>query len=62
MADGKIGLGDMGVIFDLMGQFGDFNAAIASIKDIPSEIKDLDSAEAQQIVDKVNEIIAIFRA
>ncbi len=62
MADGKISLADIGVVFDLMGQFGDFNAAIAGSKDIVAEIKDLDAAEAQQIMDKINEIVAIFRA
>jgi hypothetical protein len=62
LADGKITFGDLGVLFALMNQFGVLNAAIQGSGLIGAEIKDLDSAEAEQLMAKVNEIVALFKS
>ena len=62
LADGKIGFGDLGVIFKLMNQFSVLNAAIQGAGLIGAELKDLDPVEAEVLMAKVNEIVAIFKS
>lgn len=62
LADGKIGFGDVGVIFDLLGQFQVLNAGLQGADQVPAELKDLDSAEAEVLVARALAIAAIFQA
>lgn len=62
MADGKINVGDMGVVFDLLRQLGTLNAGLQGAELIPAEIGDLDAAEAEKIIAKAMELVAIFKA
>lgn len=61
LADGRIGLGDVGVIFDLLKQFPTLNAGIQGADQVPAEIKDLDTDEAQLLIAKALAIVAIFQ-
>lgn len=61
LADGKIGFGDIGIIFDILGQFQVLNAGIQGADQVLPELKDLDSDESQILIAKALEIAAIFR-
>lgn len=60
MADGKITTGDIGAIFDLVRAMSVLNAGIAGADQIVHEVKDLDQAEAEQVIAKVMEIVGLF--
>jgi hypothetical protein len=62
LADGKISIGDVGVIFDLLKQFPVLNAGVQGADQILPELKDVDSGEAEQLMAKALEIAAIFKA
>jgi len=62
LADGKLGLGDIGVIFSILQQFPTLNAGIQGANLVPVEIKDLDADESAVLVAKALEIVAIFKA
>ncbi len=62
LADGKIGLSDIGVIFDLLKQLPELNAGLQGADQIPAEVKDLDADESALLVAKAMEIVAIFKA
>lgn len=61
LADGKIGLGDVGVVFDLLKQLPVLNAGLQGADQIPAEMKDLDAEESALLVAKAMEIVAIFK-
>lgn len=61
LADGKIGLGDIGVVFDLIGQLGTLNAGVQGANQVPAELKDLDPEESAQLAAKAMSLAAIFQ-
>lgn len=61
LADGKVGFGDIGIIFDLLGQFPTLNAAYQGRQLVIPELKDIDSAEAEKLMAKALIIAAIFQ-
>ncbi len=62
LADGKISLSDVGVIFDLLKQLPVLNAGLQGADQIPLEIKDLDADESALLMAKAMEIVAIFKS
>lgn len=60
LADGKVSIGDIGTLLDLMKKFPVVNAGIQGAELVPVEIKDLDAEEAELLVAKALEIAAIF--
>ncbi len=62
MADGAITLADLPVAIQLLTQLNDLNQAVQGLSDVPMEVKDLSPDEANQLVAKVLEIVAIARA
>lgn len=61
LADGRINLGDVGVIFDLLGQFQALNAGVAGADKIPAEMSDLSPEESQVLIAKALSLVAIFK-
>lgn len=61
LADGKISFGDIGIIFDLLGQFQVLNLGLQGADQVLVELKDLDSAESELLVAKALAIAAIFK-
>jgi len=62
LADGKVGLGDIGVVFELLRQLSVLNAGVQGADQVPVELKDLDPAEAEALVAKALEIAGLFNA
>lgn len=61
-ADGKVSIADLPVALELLAQFGTLNAAVAGADQVIPEMKDLSADEANQIVAKVLEIVAVIKA
>lgn len=61
LADGKISFGDIGIIFDLLGQFQVLNLGLQGADQVPAELKDLDPAESELLLAKALAIAAIFK-
>lgn len=59
--DGKVNFDDLPVVFDLLKQFKVIMDAIEGIKEIPSEIQDIDEREAARIGLKVYQIMAAIK-
>lgn len=62
LADGKISTGDMGVLFDLLRQLSVLNAGLEGVDKVPAEMKDVDAQEAEMLIAKVMDLVAVFRA
>lgn len=62
LADGKISIGDVGVIFDLLKQLPVLNAGLQGAEQIPAELKDIDAEESALLMAKALEIVALFKA
>lgn len=62
LADGKVNVGDIGVLFELVSALGVLNAGIQGVALIPGELKELDAAESQELINKALEIVALFKA
>jgi len=58
MKDGKIRLNDLLVLKDLLGEYKVVYKAFKGLKEIPTEIKDLDSSEIMQLGQRVLELVA----
>jgi 3-deoxy-D-manno-octulosonate 8-phosphate phosphatase KdsC-like HAD superfamily phosphatase len=62
LKDGKINMDDVGVVFDLLRQLSTLNAGVEGVSQVPGEVMDLDAKEAEQVIAKAMELVAIFRA
>lgn len=62
LADGKVSTGDMGVLFDLLRQLSVLNAGLEGVDKVPAEMKDVDAQEAEMLIAKVMDLVAVFRA
>ncbi len=62
LADGKLNLADLPVLIGLIQDFPTLTAAAQGADQIPTEIKDLTMAEANQLVAKVMEVVAAIKA
>jgi hypothetical protein len=60
MADGKINVGDIGILFELVRALGVLNAGVQGLDQVMVEIKDMDAAEAEIVIAKAMEIVALF--
>lgn len=56
MADGKIGLEDLPVAISLISEIGNMIEAFKGAKEALAEAKDLDGAEALEVVKKLYEV------
>lgn len=61
IADGKVNMSDLPVLFDVIRQLGAFNAGLQGAELIPVEIKDLDAVEAEQLVAAALRIVNAWR-
>lgn len=62
MKDGKIDLSDLAVLSDLAAQHQVIWDAVTAAKDLPAEVKDLNFAEAAQIVQAVMDAVKDVKA
>jgi len=56
-SDGKIGIADIKYVVELIKQYEDFSTMIKGFKETLPEAKDIDAAEATQLVAKIFEIV-----
>ncbi len=61
MADGRINSGDIGVLFFLLRQLSTLNAGLQGSEMVFGEVKDLDPQEAEKLIAKAMELVAIFK-
>ena len=62
VSDSKVNASDLAYLVDLIKGFDTLKIAVDGIKNIPAEIKDIDSAEAIMITSKVFEIVKAIKA
>lgn len=62
MADGKVNLGDLPVLLDLVQNVGVLAAAVQGADQVGAELKELSSEELQKLGEKVLEIVAAVKA
>lgn len=62
LADGKINTGDIGVVFELVRALSVLNAGIQDLDQVLAEVKDMDAAEADLVIAKAMELVALFGA
>ena len=62
MADGKVDLADLPLLIELAQKSAEFAKAIDGISEIPAEMKDIDMAEAEQLVAEIFKAIAEIKA
>ncbi len=60
LADGKLTTGDIGVIFDVVRSMNTLNAGIQGVDQVVAELKDLSAEEAEIVIAKAMEIVALF--
>jgi len=61
-ADGKVSVADLVHLVDIFKNYDVLSLAVQDAGEVVKEIKDLDSEEANQILAKVFEIVASFKA
>lgn len=62
LADGKIGLEDLPVAMELLGQLNTLTLAAQGVTDVPKELGDLSQEEITILVAKVFELVAAVKA
>lgn len=62
MADGKISVADLPVLFGLFDQVGKLVEAVKGLDAVPAEVKDLDALEVQELLAEVLKVVGAIRA
>ena len=60
--DGKVGPSDLLVILELLKEVDTFKAGFTGLKDLPSEVKDIDELEAGELLMSLFDIIKSVKA
>lgn len=62
MKDGKVSVADLPILVGLVPQLGMLVKAVEDAKALPAEIKDIDAAEAQELLVKLVAVVNAIKA
>lgn len=61
-ADGKVDIVDLPIVIDALSKFSVLVAAVEGVGSVPAEIKDIDGAEAQELLNQILTAAAAIKA
>jgi hypothetical protein len=62
LADGKVSVGDLPVLVEVLGKFSVLVDSVQGLDQVPAEFKDLSADEANQLLAKVLELITVIKS